>query len=99
MSERLTARQTEFGDRFSALMSEFHDVVGPVNMDLIDSNIIDADMIDSLPTVEGSYVSEWIILTAWSDMEGEVYTSKYAQPTMAGHHQLGLIARWFGELF
>lgn len=97
MTEHLTPRQTEFGERFMALMSEFYDVVGPVDMDDVDESILDAEGIAALPTVEGAFLSEWIIMTAWSTMEGSVYTSKYSMPGMAGHHQLGMITRWFSE--
>jgi hypothetical protein len=96
--EDLTPRQREFGDRFTALMAEFHDVVGPVDMDDIDDSIINAGGIAELPSVEGSFLSEWVILTAWSTMDGKVYTSKYTMPGLAGHHQLGLITRWYSEM-
>jgi hypothetical protein len=93
-----TPRQLEFGDRFAALMSEFYDVVGPVDIDDVDEDILDDEAIAALPSVEGGFLSEWMILTAWSTMEGKVFTSKYVLPGMAGHHQLGLIARWHEEL-
>ncbi len=96
--ESLTPRQREFGDRFNALMAEFYDVVGPVDMDEVDTEIIDAETIAAMPSVDGAFLSEWMILTAWSTMDGKVYTSKYCLPAMAGHHQLGLLTRWQAEM-
>lgn len=96
VEEDLTPRQREFGDRFSKLMSEFYDVVGPVETD---DELISAEEMAALPPVDGGFLSEWMILTAWSTMDGTVYTSKYVMPGLAGHHQLGLVTRWYSELF
>lgn len=81
-------------------MSEFYDVVGPVDIEAlgVDVDLLGAEEIAALPTVDGAFMSEWMVLSAWSTMDGDVYTSKYVLPSMPQHHQLGLIARWHEEL-
>lgn len=96
MPESLTPRQIEFGERFAALMTEFHDVVGPVDTDSMET--LDAEEINRMPTIQGAFLSEWIIMSVWSDMEGTVYQSKYVMPGMAFYRQLGVVTQWLGEL-
>lgn len=96
MAEDLTPRQREFGERFAALMSEFHDVVGPVD---IDDETLGADAIAELPAVSDAMMTEWLIMTTWTGMQdGKVFSSKYCMPGMPHHHQLGMVTRWWSEL-
>jgi hypothetical protein len=96
MPENLTPRQVEFGERFAALMTEFHDVVGPVDNE--EAETLDAEAIAALPALDDAFLSEWMIISVWSDMGGTVYHSKYVLPGMAFYRQLGVLHQWIGEL-
>lgn len=96
MPENLSPRQIAFGEAFAKLMTDFHDVVGPVDSD--DVEMLNAEDIASLPAVDGAFLSEWMIISVWSDMDGTVYHSKYVLPGMPFYRQLGVVTQWLGEL-
>lgn len=49
--------------------------------------------------ITGPMLTEWVLLTAWVDAEGEAYTARMDAPQMREHHRLGLLHEaLYGEL-
>lgn len=97
MPDPRTPRQQEFIDEFQQLMSRYSDVVGPVQPDDDPENGLayTAEELSRMEPVRNAVLMEWIVLTAWTDLDdNEAYTSAFTMPNMPTHHRIGLMQTW-----
>lgn len=98
MSDPLSPRQHEFVDKFTRLLAEYHDVVGPVAINDDDEGTLDAQDLNDRPSLPGAQLYQWMILTSWVDMaDGEPYSSAYCLPGMPTYHRRGMLLTWLDE--
>lgn len=73
-----------FRDALDDLLRQHSSEVGP--------HILDDE--DDLGPVENPILSEWVLMTAWIDAEGDTHYVRVCSPKLPAHHRLGLIALW-----
>lgn len=99
MSHGLTGRQTEFFERFEALLGEFADVVAP-HVIHADEDALGPREIADRPLVPHVVLNEYIVLMGWHDLDdAEHYPlTRVCRPGMPIHHQVGLLRSDLDEL-
>jgi len=95
MPDPLSPRQYEFVDKFTRLLGEYHDVVGPVDPQ---DDMLTAQDLNDRPSLPDAQLYQWMILTSWVDMaDGEPYASAFVLPGMPVYHRRGMLLTWLDE--
>lgn len=65
-------------DATSPEREKVHDAIASLAPELVDG-------------VNGPMLTEWVLITAWVDQDGEPYTARMDAPQMRVHHRFGLL--------
>lgn len=98
MDEAMSPRQREALQALEGVISNYADVFGPVDdsdAEPDNARSYTAEELGQMTPIKNAVLSQWILLTAWTDMEdGTPYTSAYTSPGMPTFHRVGLLMSW-----
>lgn len=81
-----TPDQAVARDRIHDLLAELADLIGPRWDGQTDDDLEPEDQ-----PVGQAFISEWVLIAAWVDEDGNGYTTRVGSANLLTHHRVGLL--------